>query len=59
MKVRYLNRNEAESLGWHSRCIVLQLDDGNLIFPSSGDEGNEAGVLFTNDKEDYILPVIQ
>lgn len=56
--VRYLSKEEAEDLGWTHRCVVLQLDDGNLIFPSSDDEGNNAGSLFTNDKDVPGLPVI-
>ncbi len=56
--VRYLSRDEMESLGWHNRCIVMELDDGNLVFPSMDDEGNNAGALFTNSKEDNVLPVL-
>lgn len=58
VKVRYLSDKEQESLGWYKRCVVMQLDDGNLIFPSSDDEGNEAGSLFTNDKTNPTLPVL-
>ena len=56
--VRYLTEGEARDLGWNWRSIVLQLDDGNLIFPSEDDEGNGAGALFTNDENNPVIPVI-
>jgi len=58
VKVRYLSQQEAEDMGWCSRCVVIELDDGNLIYPSSDDEGNSAGTLFTNDQAEPVLPVI-
>ena len=56
--VRYLLDEEMEMLGWDQRSIVLILDDGNMIFPSSDDEGNRAGALFTNDPKTPVLPVL-
>jgi len=56
--VRYMSEDERESMGWHTRPIVLQLDDGNMIYPSSDDEGNGAGAMFTNSKKQPVLPVI-
>lgn len=53
--VRYMSKEEAEDMGWYSRGVVLQLDDGNLVFPSADDEGNNAGALFTNKGD---LPVL-
>ena len=38
---------------------VMQLDDGNLVYPSQDDEGNGAGALFTNDKKNPTLPVLR
>ncbi len=58
VKVRYMTIKEAYAMGWDQRPVVMQLDDGNLIIPSSDDEGNNAGSLFTQDKTDNILPVI-
>jgi hypothetical protein len=57
VKVRLLTKEEAEDLGWYSRSVVLHLDDGNLLYPSRDDEGNDAGALFTNDEELSTLPV--
>jgi len=56
--VRYMTPKEAHGSGWGARCVVLQLDDGNLVFPSMDDEGNGAGTLFTNDKDHSVLPVL-
>lgn len=57
--VRYLSKEEADEMGWYSRPVVLQLDDGNIFYPSSDDEGNDGGALFTNSKEDPTLPVLR
>ena len=57
-KVRYLTNKEAEELGWDSRCVVLILDNGNYVFPSADDEGNDAGAFFTVDKKNPVLPVL-
>jgi len=59
--VRYMNEQEKEMLGWHSRCVIISLDDGTSIYPSRDDEGNDAGALFVdNVKRDIAetLPVI-
>lgn len=56
--VRYMSIEEMEQLGWTNRSVMLQLDDGNLVWPSMDDEGNNAGVLFTNDQKQPVLPVL-
>ena len=58
VKVRYLSEDERKSLGWTGKCLVIQLDDGNIIYPSSDDEGNEAGCLFTNDEKITKFPTV-
>lgn len=58
VKVRYLSQKEASDMGWGSRPVVIQLDDGNIIYPSRDDEGNDGGALFTNDKKNSVLPVL-
>ena len=55
---RYMSEDERASMGWRNRPIVLQLDDGNMIYPSSDDEGNAAGAMFTNSEKQPVLPVI-
>jgi len=57
--VRYLSLEESEELGWGgARCVVIQLDDGNLIYPSQDDEGNGPGSWFSNNKDNSVLPVL-
>ena len=50
--VRYMELDEASGLGWHSRALVIELDNGTLLYPSSDDEGNDAGALFGNKQPD-------
>ena len=57
--VRYLTTEEMENLGWYERCVVMILDDGNMIYPSQDDEGNGAGALFTCDPNQPTLPVLR
>ncbi len=59
-QVRYMSETEAENLNWKFRPIVIQLNDGTLIFPSRDDEGNDAGALFgsTPNGEDLTFPVV-
>ena len=55
---RYLSFEEADRLGWNSRSVVFELDNGVLIFPSRDDEGNDAGSLFTTHPTFDTLPVL-
>jgi len=57
--VRYLTDEEMENLGWYQKSIVMVLDDGNMIYPSSDDEGNNAGALFTCNADQPTLPVLR
>lgn len=59
--VRYITRKEANDQDWIYRCIVLQLDDGSIVFPTADDEGNDAGVLQGQEPGDtsYVIPVLR
>ena len=57
-KVRYLTAEERKGLGWSARPLVIILDDETHIWPSSDDEGNGAGALFTTDSKLMTIPVI-
>jgi hypothetical protein len=57
--VRWLTQQEADDLGWGSRAPVLVLDDGNMVYPSADDEGNDAGALFLNSGATKTLPVFR
>jgi hypothetical protein len=59
VNVRYLTEMESAHMGWTGRPIAFQLNDGNWIYPSCDDEGNEGGSLFTSDDKDPILPLLR
>jgi hypothetical protein len=54
--VRYMTRKEADELGFYSLPVVITFNDGTEIYPSSDDEGNDGGALFTSLGD---LPVIR
>ena len=56
--VRYLDKEEANKLGWYGRSVILELDNGHLVWASRDDEGNDAGALFTTNSKAPTLPVI-
>jgi hypothetical protein len=43
---RNLSLREQNDAGWHFPAVVLILDDGTELWPSSDEEGNSAGCLF-------------
>ena len=57
--VEYMTVDEMNSLGWYSRPVLMILDDGNIIYPSSDDEGNNGGALFTNNEAIPVIPVLR
>ena len=58
--VRYLDDKEMELMGWYSRPLAFQLDNGTLCIPSADDEGNDGGALFYKQlgKDLDVLPVL-
>ena len=48
VKVRYMTEAECNEQIWSHRAIVLELDNGVLVYPSRDDEGNDAGALLTS-----------
>ena len=60
IETRYLTEEEAAGMDWYSRALVLVLDDGTVVFPSSSDEGDGPGALFGNGPtgEELTFPVI-
>ena len=59
--VRYLNDEEMAHLGWDESVLVLEFDDGTLLFSSRDDEGNGGGAMFGQDSKNEFLnfPVIR
>jgi len=58
VRVYYMAPAEAEDCGWGCRSVVLQLDNGLLIWPSCDDEGNGPGALFTSLAALPCIPVM-
>lgn len=60
VSVRYMTQEEADNCGFYRKSIVIELDDGTLFYPSSDDEGNDAGAIHyvKQNDENYILPTI-
>lgn len=56
--VRYMNTCEKQDLGWSKKSLVIFFTDGSFIFPSSDDEGNNAGALFTSFEGIEGIPTI-
>ncbi len=56
--VRYMSREEADEIGWDNVPVVMQLDDGNLVYPGVNTGGNSGGVLFTDNEKEPILPAL-
>ena len=50
---------EMEEMGWYSRSVVLVFDDGNLLFFSQDDEGNDAGSGYSTYEDLPILPTFR
>ena len=57
-RVRYMTSDEVRGMGWNAAAPVIEFTDGSWIFASRDDEGNEAGALFTSDKDLDTIPVI-
>jgi hypothetical protein len=55
-KVRYLNDEEMEMMGWYKRPVCFFLNDGTSCILSCDDEGNDGGVLFYG--KDGVLPTL-
>ncbi len=56
--VRYMTDAELTQTGFNKRGIIIQLDDGTIIWPVKDDEGNDAGAIHYSKKgdDDYVIP---
>ena len=60
--VRYMTEEEMNAHGWYSKALVLCLRKGNktfFLYPSTDDEGNNAGALFTTLDDLSTIPVMR
>ena len=55
VKVEWMGEGDRDEIGWSSRPLCMQLDEGTWIFPMRDDEGNDGGALAVGDDE--TLPV--
>jgi len=60
-EVRYMTNDEADIWGWSKRGLLLILDDGTVLYPSSDDEGNESGCFYGQHpmEEFFALPTLR
>ena len=58
VKVRYMTQAEVNVCVWYNATVVLELDDGTMLYPMSDDEGNSAGAIATTNKDLPVIPVI-
>lgn len=52
----YMSQAEADAAGFSHRPLVLELDNGRLLFPMADDEGNDGGALVADD---FTFPVLR
>jgi len=43
--VSYMTKGERNDLGFHHRGVVIEFDNGTMMFPMADDEGNDVGAL--------------
>lgn len=56
--VRYQYTCEMKDMGWSKKSLIIFFTDGSYIFPSSDDEGNNAGAIFTSFKGIEGIPTL-
>lgn len=57
-RVRMLSKDEAEQFMWWKTGPVIELDDGTLLVAQSDNEGNNAGAILVQakqEKDDTLL----
>lgn len=60
-KIRWMTPSELAKEGWPARdkVVVLELDDGTVIMPSSDYEGNSSGALFGCDRNGQFFVTVK
>ena len=57
VEIGWMTEEEAASIGWRRRALLIKLDDGTFIYPMRDDEANDAGALGTTNSIAQTLPV--
>ncbi len=55
--LRWQTAKEQKKEGWYSPAPVLVLDDGNKIYPSKDEEGNDSATLFGVEDKDTVFVI--
>lgn len=56
--IRYASEEEVEAMGWSEDFIVFTMEDGTMFYPSKDHEGNDAGVIFLQEKVSLDGPIL-
>jgi hypothetical protein len=56
--VRYMTDEEKTLFGWHSKPLIIMLDDNTFLIPQADDEGNDGGAIAMMKGQEFtIIPV--
>jgi len=59
VSIRYMNDQEMSAWGWHSKPLIILLNDNTIIVPQRDDEGNDGGAMALVKEESFtIVPTI-
>jgi|15BtaG_2_1085339.scaffolds.fasta_scaffold00048_62 hypothetical protein len=55
-----MSQDDCDAMDWGSSGLMLELDNGTVIYPVRDDEGNGPGTLrgVTKDGEQLVFPVV-
>ena len=53
--IRYMTDKEMSAWGWHSRPLIMLLNDNTFIIPQRDDEGNDGGAIALIKEENFTL----
>ena len=53
--IRFMSEEERDNNAWDKRGIVIILDDGNILYPMSDEEGNDTGAIGTSYKQLNVI----
>lgn len=53
--IRYMNDKEMAAWGWHSKPLLILLNDNTIIVPQRDDEGNDGGAMALVKGESFTI----
>ena len=53
--IRFMSEQECDNNMWDKRGVVIELDDGNILYPMCDEEGNNSGVIATSYKDLNVI----